>query len=58
MKLTLEELLAFATVVDSGSITAAAEQLDQTVSGVSRPCPGSKKKLETTLLRRTHGGWS
>ncbi|MFP3754483.1 HTH-type transcriptional regulator DmlR [compost metagenome] len=53
MKLTLEELLAFATVVDSGSITAAAEQLDQTVSGVSRALSRLEEKLETTLLRRT-----
>lgn len=53
MKLTLEELLAFATVVDSGSITAAADQLDQTVSGVSRALSRLEEKLETTLLRRT-----
>ncbi|WP_148239760.1 LysR family transcriptional regulator, partial [Stenotrophomonas maltophilia] len=33
MKTTLEELLAFRTVVDTGSVTAAAEQLGQTVSG-------------------------
>jgi len=36
MKVTLDELQTFATVVDTGSITAAAEQLDQTVSGASR----------------------
>ncbi|MGO4765017.1 LysR substrate-binding domain-containing protein [Cupriavidus sp. 2KB_3] len=53
MKLTLEELLAFTTVVDSGSITAAADQLDQTVSGVSRALSRLEEKLETTLLRRT-----
>ncbi|MGO4304025.1 LysR substrate-binding domain-containing protein [Cupriavidus sp. RAF12] len=53
MKLTLEELLGFVTVVDSGSITAAAEQLDQTVSGISRALSRLEEKLETTLLRRT-----
>ena len=36
MKTTLDELQTFATVVDMGSITAAAEQLDQTVSAASR----------------------
>ena len=36
MKTTIEELLAFRAVVDTGSITAAADQLGQTVSGISR----------------------
>lgn len=53
MKTTLEELLAFRTVVDSGSITAAADQLGQTVSGISRALGRLEKKLATTLLRRT-----
>lgn len=53
MTLTLEELLAFVTVVDSGSITAAAEQLDLTVSGISRALSRLEDKLDTTLLRRT-----
>lgn len=53
MKTTLEELLAFRAVVDSGSITAAAEQLGQTVSGISRALGRLEKKLATTLLRRT-----
>ncbi|NMG66695.1 LysR family transcriptional regulator [Azoarcus indigens] len=53
MKTTLEELLAFVTVVDSGSITAAAEQLGQTVSGTSRALSRLEEKLDTTLLRRT-----
>ncbi|MDB5931297.1 MAG: hypothetical protein JWR60_3004, partial [Polaromonas sp.] len=30
MQTTIEELLAFRTVVDSGTITAAADQLGQT----------------------------
>jgi len=53
MKTTLDELQAFAAVVDGGSITAAAEHLGQTVSGISRALARLEKKLETTLLRRT-----
>lgn len=53
MSITLDELLAFRTVVDSGSITAAAEQLGQTVSGVSRALGRLEEKLATTLLNRT-----
>lgn len=53
MKTTLDELLAFRTVVDSGSITAAAEQLGQTVSGISRALGRLEEKLDTTLLNRT-----
>lgn len=53
MKTTLDELLTFTTVVDSGSITAAAEQLQQTVSAVSRGLTRLEEKLETTLLQRT-----
>lgn len=53
MKTTLDELQAFVAVVDTGSITAAADQLGQTVSGVSRALGRLEKKLDTTLLRRT-----
>lgn len=53
MKTTLEELQAFVTVVDAGSITAAAAQLSQTVSGISRALGRLEKKLDSTLLRRT-----
>ena len=53
MKTTLEELLAFRTVVDTGSITSAAEQLGQTVSGISRALRRLEGKLDTTLLTRT-----
>ncbi|MEJ8820447.1 LysR substrate-binding domain-containing protein [Variovorax humicola] len=53
MKTTLDELQAFASVVGTGSITAAAVQLGQTVSGVSRALGRLEKKLDTTLLRRT-----
>lgn len=53
MKTTTEELLAFVTVIDRGSITAAAETLQQTVSGVSRALTRLEKKLDATLIRRT-----
>ncbi|MDM0103558.1 LysR substrate-binding domain-containing protein [Variovorax sp. J22R24] len=53
MKTTVEELQAFTAVVDGASITAAAERLGQTVSGVSRALGRLERKLETTLLRRT-----
>ncbi len=53
MKTTLDELQVFSTVVGSGSITAAAEQLGQTVSGISRSLARLEAKLEVTLLRRT-----
>ena len=53
MKTTLDELQAFVRVVDSGSISAAAEQLTQTASGVSRALSRLEDKLDVTLLRRT-----
>lgn len=53
MKSTLDELQAFVTVVDSGSISAAAEQLEQTASGVSRALSRLEEKLDVTLMRRT-----
>ncbi|MGO3003232.1 MAG: LysR substrate-binding domain-containing protein, partial [Halomonas sp.] len=53
MKSTLEEQQAFVTVVESGSITNAAERLGITVSGVSRALNRLERKLGTTLLRRT-----
>lgn len=53
MKTTLEELQAFVTVIDTGSITAAAAQLGQTVSGVSRALGRLERKLDTNLLHRT-----
>ncbi|MGE8498676.1 MAG: LysR substrate-binding domain-containing protein [Pseudomonas sp.] len=53
MKTTLDELLAFVSVVDSGSISAAAEHLAQTASGVSRALSRLEEKLDVTLLRRT-----
>lgn len=53
MKTNTDELLVFATVIDSGSMTAAAEALQQTVSGVSRTLTRLEKKLDATLVRRT-----
>lgn len=53
MKTTLDELLAFSTVVASGSISAAAQQLGQTASGISRALSRLEEKLDVTLLRRT-----
>ena len=53
VKITLEELLAFTAVVDSGSVTAAADRLGQTTSGVSRALSRLEAKLDATLLRRT-----
>jgi len=53
MKTTLDEMQAFITVVDSGSITAAAEQLEQTISATSRTLARLEAKLDTTLVRRS-----
>lgn len=53
MKTTLDELLAFSTVVASGSISAAAQQLAQTASGVSRALSRLEEKPDVTLLQRT-----
>ena len=40
-------------VVDTGSITAASELLDLTISATSRTLGRLEEKLQTTLLRRT-----
>ncbi|AZG16884.1 MULTISPECIES: LysR family transcriptional regulator [Cupriavidus] len=53
MKTTIDELLAFVAVVDTGSITAAADHLSLTVSATSRTLSRLEEKLQTTLLRRT-----
>ena len=53
MKSTIEELQAFVTIVDSGSIVMAAERLEQTASGVSRALQRLESKLNVTLLERT-----
>ncbi|WP_192458367.1 LysR family transcriptional regulator [Musicola keenii] len=53
MKITLEEMQAFIAVVDCGSVTAAAGQLGQTASGISRAIGRLESKLGVTLLHRT-----
>lgn len=53
MKTTLDEMQAFIVVVDTGSITAAAVQLGQTISAASRTLRRLEEKLGTTLLSRT-----
>lgn len=53
MKTTLDEMQAFIAIVDTGSISAGAEQLGLTVSAASRTLSRLEEKLETTLLRRT-----
>ena len=53
MKLALDEISVFLAVVDSGSLTAAAEHLAQPVSSVSRLLARLEDKLQTALLRRT-----
>lgn len=53
MKTTLDEMLTFIAVVDSGSITAASERLGQTISATSRILGRLEEKLQTTLLHRT-----
>ncbi|EKT63010.1 LysR family transcripitonal regulator [Providencia burhodogranariea DSM 19968] len=53
MKITFEELQVFISVVDCGSITAAAEQLNMTISTVSRALLRLEEKMYTTLIYRT-----
>ncbi|TAJ97385.1 MAG: LysR family transcriptional regulator [Reyranella sp.] len=53
MKFSLEEIEVFLTVVDTGSLTAAALRLGQPVSTTSRLLRRLEKSLRTTLLRRT-----
>jgi hypothetical protein len=61
MKTTLDELQAFAAVVDTGSITAAAQRLDLTVSAASRTLARLEEKLDHAAApdhapARTHRG--
>lgn len=53
MKITLEEMQVFISVVDSGSITAAAERLNLTISATSRALLRLEEKMDSTLLYRT-----
>jgi DNA-binding transcriptional LysR family regulator len=53
MKARSDELQVFVSVIESGSISAAAEQIGQTPSAVSRTLSRLETKLETTLINRT-----
>lgn len=53
MAATSDDLRLFLTVIDSGSITAAASQLGQTPSAISRTLSRLEDKLGTTLINRT-----
>jgi DNA-binding transcriptional LysR family regulator len=53
MKARSDELQVFISVIESGSISAAAEQFGQTPSAVSRTLSRLEAKLETTLINRT-----
>ncbi|MBZ2208200.1 LysR family transcriptional regulator [Massilia soli] len=51
--LSVDALIAFAAVIDTGSFSAAAERLGQTPSGVSRTISRLEGQLGMTLIQRT-----
>jgi DNA-binding transcriptional LysR family regulator len=51
--LSVDALIAFTAVVDTGSFSAAAERLGQTPSGVSRTISRLEARLGMTLITRT-----
>ena len=53
MKARSDELQIFVSVIECGSISAAAEQAGQTPSAVSRTLSRLEAKLDTTLINRT-----
>ncbi|WP_039785382.1 LysR family transcriptional regulator [Herbaspirillum huttiense] len=53
MSIQSEELRTFVAVVEAGTLSAAAEVLEQTTSGVSRALTRLEEKLGTSLLTRT-----
>lgn len=53
MTMQSDELRTFVAVVDAGSLSAAAEVLEQTTSGVSRTLARLERKLGASLLTRT-----
>jgi len=53
VKARSDELQIFVCVIECGSISAAAEQVGQTPSAVSRSLSRLEAKLETTLINRT-----
>lgn len=52
-RIQTDELVAFIAVVEAGSFSRAAEQLNQATSMVSRQVKKLETKLATTLLNRT-----
>lgn len=53
MSMQSDEIRVFIAVVEAGSLSAAAEILHQTTSGVSRALARLEEKLGTSLLART-----
>ncbi len=53
MEINSDDLRLFVAVVDSGTLGAAATQLGQTTSAVSRALARLEEKLATSLLTRT-----
>lgn len=53
MNIHSDDLRVFIAVVDCGTLSAAAEQLGQTTSGLSRALSRLEQKLATSLLTRT-----
>ncbi|UXR66087.1 LysR family transcriptional regulator [Bdellovibrio bacteriovorus] len=53
MKITLDEIHIFVTIVDTGSLTKAADQLGQPLSSLSRSLGRLESKLDVSLFRRT-----
>jgi DNA-binding transcriptional LysR family regulator len=53
VKARSDELQVFVSVIECGSISAAAEQVGQTPSAVSRTLAKLEAKLDTTLINRT-----
>ncbi|MGZ8321094.1 MAG: LysR substrate-binding domain-containing protein [Telluria sp.] len=51
--LSVDALISFAAVIDTGSFSAAAMRLGQTPSGVSRTISRLEAQLGTTLIQRT-----
>ena len=51
--LSVDALIAFAAVIDTGSFSAASERLGQTPSGVSRTISRLEAQLGMTLIQRT-----
>ena len=52
----IEDMQTFKRIVEAGSISLAAEQLDTVKSAVSRRLKDLEKRLNVTLLQRTTRG--